>query len=114
MLWARRAESRMVYALTLYPSSASVAAADAPARPVPTTMTVYLRLLAGLTSFASPLYRSHFSVIGPDGIFESSFILMEPLRGEVDVERQGIEADRYQQSQDGSQAVDKRRPPRLH
>ena len=33
------------------PSSPSVAAADAPARPVPTTMTVYLRRLAGFTSF---------------------------------------------------------------
>src|SRR5688572_4938130 len=44
-----------------------VAAAAAPARPVPTTMMVNLRLLAGLTSFMSNLCFSHFSSIGPDG-----------------------------------------------
>ena len=36
-------------------ASASVAAAEPPARPVPTTMTVSLRRLAGLTSLAENL-----------------------------------------------------------
>ena len=35
------------------PSSLMLAAADAPASPLPTTMTVYFRLLAGFTSFIS-------------------------------------------------------------
>ena len=30
-------------------------------------MIVYFRLLAGLTSFISNLWRSHFSAIGPAG-----------------------------------------------
>src|SRR3954468_14309956 len=68
---ARRGESWNVSAWTWYPSSASVAAAEAPARPVPTTMTLNLRLLLGLTNFMSDLYRSHFSAIGPSGILES-------------------------------------------
>ena len=41
-----------------------VAAAEAPARPEPTTMTSYLRLFAGLTSFMSNLARSHISSMG--------------------------------------------------
>ena len=50
------------------------AAADPPARPVPTTRMVYLRLLAGFTNFISNLCRSHFSWRGPAGILESSVI----------------------------------------
>src|SRR5215831_15904260 len=70
---ARRGESWMQTFRTLYPSSPSDAAADAPARPVPTTIIVYFRLFAGLTSFISNLCRSHFSAIGPGGILASSF-----------------------------------------
>src|SRR5215208_3692605 len=51
-----------------------VAAAPAPARPVPTTMTVNRRLLAGFTSFISNLCFSHFCSIGPSGIFASRTI----------------------------------------
>src|ERR687890_1045060 len=48
-LCARRGLSWNQKFLTLYPASPSVAAAEPPARPVPTTMTVSLRRLAGLT-----------------------------------------------------------------
>src|SRR6476659_8492334 len=50
------------------------AAPPAPASPDPTMMTVYLRLLAGFTSFMSKRCFSHFFSMGPDGAFESSFI----------------------------------------
>jgi hypothetical protein len=53
MLCARRGLSWMQKLLTLYPSSPSDEAADAPASPVPTTITVNLRRFAGLTSFDS-------------------------------------------------------------
>src|SRR6266446_3293307 len=69
---ARRGESWYVTTLTSYPSSASVAAADAPASPVPTTMTVNFRLFAGLTSFTLNLWLSHLSASGPSGTFASS------------------------------------------
>ena len=39
---------------------------------------MYLRLLAGLTSFISNLWRSHFAAIGPVGIFASSVIVLRP------------------------------------
>src|SRR5688572_21583797 len=71
--WARRGESWNVNASTWYPSSASVAAAEAPARPVPTTMILNLRLLAGLTNFSFSLNVSHFSASGPSGTLASSF-----------------------------------------
>src|SRR5215218_7352652 len=48
-LCARRGLSWYQKDLTLYPASPSVAAAEPPARPVPTTMIVILRRLAGLT-----------------------------------------------------------------
>src|SRR5918998_2177396 len=48
-LCARRGLSWYQNDLTLYPASPSVAAAGPPARPVPTTMIVILRRLAGLT-----------------------------------------------------------------
>jgi hypothetical protein len=50
----------------------ATAAAEAPARPEPTTSTLYLRLFAGLTSFSSNLRFSHFCSIGPSGMRESS------------------------------------------
>ena len=56
--------------LTLYPSSASVAEAEAPARPVPTTMISIFLLLEGLTKFMLPLCLSHLVESGPSGIFE--------------------------------------------
>src|SRR3954451_21780341 len=49
-LCARRGLSWSQKDLTLYPASPSVAAAEPPARPVPTTMIVILRRFAGLTS----------------------------------------------------------------
>ena len=52
-----------------------MAAADAPARPVPTTMILNLRLLFGLTSFASAMNLSHFSASGPSGTLASSVIV---------------------------------------
>ena len=42
-----------------------------PARPEPTTMTLYFRLLAGLTSFISKRCLSHFFSIGPAGTLAS-------------------------------------------
>src|SRR5262249_40656735 len=59
--------------------SASVAAADAPASPLPTTITSNFRLFAGLTNFKSKRCLSHFCAIGPEGIFPSSCILLECL-----------------------------------
>ena len=46
-----------------------------PASPVPTTMMVYLRLLAGFTSFRLKRCRSHRVSIGPSGILKSSSML---------------------------------------
>ena len=54
--------------------AAREADADAPAKPVPTTMTEYLRLLAGFTSFVSKRYLSHLFWSGPLGVFPSSCI----------------------------------------
>src|SRR5258708_20556962 len=68
-------ESWKVMTFTRYPSSPSVAAADAPARPVPTTMISNRRLFAGFTSLMSNRWLSHFCSIGPSGIFESSFMI---------------------------------------
>ena len=48
-----------------------MAAAEAPARPEPTTMMVYLRLLAGFTSFISKRAWSHSFSMGPAGTLES-------------------------------------------
>ena len=39
-------------------------------------MTLYLRLLAGLTSFMSNLHLSQACSIGPEGILASSFTLV--------------------------------------
>ena len=52
MLWARRGESWKQKVFTLYPWAARLEAAAAPASPVPTTITSYLRRLLGPTSFA--------------------------------------------------------------
>ena len=68
MEWARRAESLYVKHRTLKPNSPSEAAPEAPANPVPTNRMVYLRRLAGFTSFRSNLCRLHFCSIGPEGI----------------------------------------------
>src|SRR5687767_4886841 len=72
MLWARRGESWKQKHFTTYPSSLRVAAADAPARPLPTTSTVCFRLLAGFTSFISKRCLSHLRSMGPDGTREFS------------------------------------------
>src|SRR5688572_608536 len=71
---ARRGESWKQKQATSYPSSASVAAAAPPARPEPTTMTLYLRLFAGLTRRISNFALDHFCSIGPDGRRASSFM----------------------------------------
>jgi hypothetical protein len=56
------------------------AAAEAPARPVPTMITLYFLLLAGFTSFISKRCFSHFVSMGPEGILElsSMSVLSEP------------------------------------
>ena len=50
-----------------------------PARPEPTTITWYFRLLAGLTSFMSKRCLSHFCSTGPDGMFDLSSMVASPL-----------------------------------
>ena len=57
--------------------SASVAAAEPPARPEPTTMIVCFRLLAGFTSLRLKRCRSQRVSIGPPGALESRAILLE-------------------------------------
>src|SRR6185503_13142752 len=74
MLCARRGLSWKQKHWTWYPSSARVAAAEAPASPEPTTSTSNRRLLAGLTSFISKRCLSHFWVSGPEGMWASSFM----------------------------------------
>src|SRR3954451_25443960 len=76
MLCARRGLSWMQKLLTLYPSSPSDEAADAPASPVPTMMTVYFPRFAGFTSFDSNQWRYHFSHSGPPGGLESSVMAL--------------------------------------
>ena len=60
---------------TLKPKAPKEAAADAPASPVPTTMTSNFLLLAGFTNFWSALYFVHFSASGPCGILEFSVVI---------------------------------------
>src|SRR3990172_1619251 len=80
--WARRGLSWSQKASTWYPSSASEAAAEAPARPVPTTRTLYLRLLDGLTSFrVSKRCLSQVSSMRPVGALPSRITLF-PLLGD--------------------------------
>src|SRR3954469_14648329 len=62
-LWARRGLSWYQNDLTLYPASPSVAAAEPPARPVPTTMISILRRLAGFTRRPRNLRSLHRSPI---------------------------------------------------
>ena len=52
------------------------AAAEAPASPVPTTMTVYFRLLAGLTTLMSNLWRSQAVSMGPEGALLFSVVVI--------------------------------------
>src|ERR1017187_6982526 len=75
ILWARRGESWKQKQWTLQPSSARLAAALPPARPEPTTIMVYFRLLAGFTSLRLKRWRSHRVSIGPVGHFELSSML---------------------------------------
>ena len=51
-----------------------VAAAEAPASPVPTMMTDSLRRLAGLTSAASKVRVVHLSLMGPGGALVSAIV----------------------------------------
>src|SRR5690606_19534229 len=94
MLCARRGLSWKQKLRTLYPSSASVAAAAPPASPVPTTMMSYFRLLAGFTSLSSKRCFVHFSSIGPLGIFAFSSIALPYQAGQnCDRERDDREHD---------------------
>ena len=76
MLWALRGLSWKVKAFTLNPISPKEAAADAPAKPVPTTMTSNFLLLLGLTNFIENLWFSHFSSNEPSGTRELSTVLL--------------------------------------
>src|SRR6478672_4300610 len=84
ILCARRGESWKQKHLTLYPSSPKVAAAEAPASPLPTTIISNFDRLFGATNFDSPRCLSHFLSRGPEGTFGSSVIgmvyLMIPRR----------------------------------
>src|ERR1700683_4415923 len=73
--------------LTLYPSSASAAAAEAPARPARAAATSYLRLLAGLTRRMDALWLRHLSPSGPGGILESSCAMAGRLLQRADQDR---------------------------
>src|SRR5471032_659677 len=92
---ARRGESWKQKQLTRYPSSESDADALAPARPDPTTITWYFRLLAGFTSFISKRCLSHFSASGPAGIFGLSLMVICVIgsadEAEHDAQRQQAE-----------------------
>src|SRR5260370_27623570 len=74
ILCARRGESWKQKHLTPYPSSPKVAAAEAPARPLPTTIISNFDRLFGATNFDSPRCLSHFLSSGPDGTFESRVV----------------------------------------
>src|SRR6476660_10468022 len=81
-----------------------VAAAAPPARPLPTTMTVYFRLVAGFTSFISNRCLSHFPSMGPSGIFAFSSIPFSRSRpnhagvhGEGDHRKASPDEDRQRQ-----------------
>src|SRR5580704_14247446 len=79
ILCARRGESWKQKHFTLYPSSPRVAAAEAPARPLPTTIISNFGRLFGATNFDSPRCLSHFFSSGPDGTFESSVVAIALL-----------------------------------
>src|SRR3954470_21730951 len=97
---ARRGLSWKQKHFTRYPSSAMEAAAEAPASPDPTTITLYLRLLAGFTSLSSNRCRSHRDSMGPDGLFDFNSIdtcseaetTPLPHQSEQDGQRHGNEA----------------------
>ena len=72
-------ESWKQKAFTLYPISPSDAAADDPAKPVPTTMISIFGLLLGATNFKWFLWLVHLSEICPSGILESNFIVVAYL-----------------------------------
>ena len=69
---ARRGESWKQKTFTLYPNSASEAAAEAPARPEPTTITSKFLLFAGFTNGTEERNLVHFCSNVPSGIFASS------------------------------------------
>src|SRR5580704_13929016 len=85
ILCARRGESWKQKHLTPYPSSPKVAAAEAPARPLPTTIISNFGRLFGATNFDSPRCLSHFLSSGPEGTFESRVVAIElPYNAEED------------------------------
>ena len=71
ILNARRQMTAQAERAGVAPGEASDAAAADPARPLPTTMTVNLRLFFGLISLESCLCLDHLSARGPEGILES-------------------------------------------
>ncbi|CAI8263847.1 MAG: Uncharacterised protein [Bacteroidetes bacterium MED-G17] len=60
---------------TLYPSSANVAEADAPAKPVPMTIMSILLLLFGATRFILPLWLDHLFSNDPFGILDFKTVI---------------------------------------
>ena len=52
----------------------NVAADDDPASPLPTTRTLYFRLLAGESKGVENLYFVHFSLSGPGGVLAFNFM----------------------------------------
>ena len=64
------------YGGTMFYDFKKDAAADAPAKPVPTTITSNFLLLFGFTRFIENLWFSHFSSNGPEGTRESSTVLL--------------------------------------
>src|SRR5262245_962049 len=90
---------------TLYPSSPSVAAADAPASPVPTTTMSKRRLFAGFTSLIENLWLSHLSGSGPAGACDSSVKagLLVALRDRIGVRASDL--DESELHRDGERQV---------
>jgi len=64
----------------LYPNSAKEAAAEDPAKPVPTTITSYFLLFAGLTKLIEDLCFFHLSAKFPAGILDFNSILFYNLK----------------------------------
>src|SRR5947208_11649107 len=110
---ALRGESWYVMHFTLYPSSPSVAAAAAPARPEPTTMRSKRRRLCGATSFIENLWLSHFSSMAPSGMCASRFMpLSLALAFVLLADGMGHDQDRERQVADDDHGGEAPREPR--
>src|SRR3954468_20223258 len=105
MLCARRGLSWKQKHFTLYPSSPRLAAVDAPASPLPTTITSNLRLFAGFTSFRLKRCLSHFCASGPGGIFASSCILHPSSVTEQNCHRDGTVSEEDGHGRDARELI---------